>query len=91
MRLEQRIGRVDRIGQRRRVHAFHLIAADTGELRNPAKPGGTRIAARRRTSARRTHSDPPIQVRRRDGVDILRLETSCGEHEVSPVPGASRA
>jgi SNF2 family DNA or RNA helicase len=33
MRLEQRIGRVDRIGQRRRVHAFHLIAADTGEAR----------------------------------------------------------
>jgi superfamily II DNA or RNA helicase len=33
MRLEQRIGRVDRIGQRRRVHAFHLIAAGTGEPR----------------------------------------------------------
>jgi SNF2 family DNA or RNA helicase len=33
MRLEQRIGRVDRIGQRRIVHAFHLIAIDTGELR----------------------------------------------------------
>jgi SNF2 family DNA or RNA helicase len=33
MRLEQRIGRVDRIGQRRRVHAFHLIADGTGELR----------------------------------------------------------
>lgn len=32
MRLEQRIGRVDRIGQRRRVHVFHLIAAATGEL-----------------------------------------------------------
>lgn len=31
MRLEQRIGRVDRIGQRRRVHAFHLIARGTGE------------------------------------------------------------
>lgn len=31
MRLEQRIGRVDRIGQRRRVHVFHLIARDTGE------------------------------------------------------------
>src|SRR5206468_2764994 len=29
MRLEQRIGRVDRIGQRRTVHAFHLIARDT--------------------------------------------------------------
>jgi superfamily II DNA or RNA helicase len=33
MRLEQRIGRVDRIGQRRTVHAVHLIAADTAEPR----------------------------------------------------------
>jgi superfamily II DNA or RNA helicase len=33
MRLEQRIGRVDRIGQRRTVHAFHLIAGSTGEER----------------------------------------------------------
>jgi superfamily II DNA or RNA helicase len=33
MRLEQRIGRVDRIGQARRVHAFNLIARDTGETR----------------------------------------------------------
>jgi superfamily II DNA or RNA helicase len=33
MRLEQRIGRVDRIGQRRTVHAFHLIAAGTAEQR----------------------------------------------------------
>ena len=33
MRLEQRIGRVDRIGQARVVHAFHLVAAGTGEVR----------------------------------------------------------
>ena len=33
MRLEQRIGRVDRIGQRRTVHAFHIVGAGTGELR----------------------------------------------------------
>ena len=33
MRLEQRIGRVDRIGQRRTVHAVHLIGAGTGETR----------------------------------------------------------
>ena len=33
MRLEQRIGRVDRIGQRRTVHAVHLIARGTGEMR----------------------------------------------------------
>jgi superfamily II DNA or RNA helicase len=32
VRLEQRIGRVDRIGQRRTVHAFHLIARDTREM-----------------------------------------------------------
>jgi superfamily II DNA or RNA helicase len=31
MRLEQRIGRVDRIGQRRRVHAINLVAAGTAE------------------------------------------------------------
>lgn len=31
MRLEQRIGRVDRLGQRRVVHALHLVARDTGE------------------------------------------------------------
>jgi len=33
MRLEQRIGRVDRIGQLRTVHVFHLVAAGTGEQR----------------------------------------------------------
>ena len=32
MRLEQRIGRVDRIGQRHVVHAVHLVAADTFEI-----------------------------------------------------------
>src|SRR6185503_18640515 len=31
LRLEQRVGRVDRIGQPRRVHALHLVAADTSE------------------------------------------------------------
>jgi superfamily II DNA or RNA helicase len=30
-RLEQRIGRIDRIGQRRAVHAFSLVARDTAE------------------------------------------------------------
>jgi len=32
MRLEQRIGRVDRIGQRRTVHAVHFVARDTPEV-----------------------------------------------------------
>jgi superfamily II DNA or RNA helicase len=33
MRLEQRIGRVDRIGQPCTVHAFHLVSEGTGETR----------------------------------------------------------
>ncbi|MEW5982319.1 MAG: helicase-related protein [Acidobacteriota bacterium] len=33
MRLEQRVGRVDRIGQTRTVHAVHLVARDTVESR----------------------------------------------------------
>ena len=51
MRLEQRIGRVDRIGQHRTVHAFHLIAAGTGEhrlladLREKVARAGTDIGA----------------------------------------------
>jgi superfamily II DNA or RNA helicase len=33
VRLEQRIGRVDRLGQTRSVHVFHLIARESGETR----------------------------------------------------------
>jgi superfamily II DNA or RNA helicase len=36
-RLEQRVGRVDRIGQRRRVHAVHLTGLDTFEDRVVAR------------------------------------------------------
>jgi hypothetical protein len=37
LRLEQRIGRVERIGQSRRVHAVHLLAAGTAEESYVAK------------------------------------------------------
>lgn len=37
LRLEQRIGRVERIGQRRTVHAVHLLAASTAEERAVAR------------------------------------------------------
>jgi superfamily II DNA or RNA helicase len=36
VRLEQRIGRVERLGQERRVHAVHLLAADTCEEKSVA-------------------------------------------------------
>lgn len=48
MRLEQRIGRVDRIGQRRTVHAVHLITVGTGE---------TRLLARLRARVARANAD----------------------------------
>ena len=37
LRLEQRVGRVDRIGQRARVHALHLIASGTAEEHTVAR------------------------------------------------------
>jgi superfamily II DNA or RNA helicase len=49
VRLEQRIGRVDRIGQTRRVHVFHLIARDTVE---------TSVAAR--LQSRVMHADAAV-------------------------------
>ena len=51
MRLEQRIGRVDRIGQRRTVHAFHLVADGTGEMRLLARLR-SRVASRSSRSRR---------------------------------------
>ena len=47
MRLEQRTGRVDRIGQRRAVHVFHLIARGTSESRVILKRLKARIALAR--------------------------------------------
>jgi superfamily II DNA or RNA helicase len=60
MRLEQRIGRVDRIGQRRLVHAFHLIADGTGETRLLARLRARIAAARADFGA----SDPFIDSER---------------------------
>jgi hypothetical protein len=48
MRLEQRIGRVDRIGQRRTVHAVNLLASRNGRV------GPPRAFAERLDHARRT-------------------------------------
>ena len=55
MRLEQRIGRVDRIGQRRTVHAFHLVADGTGEARV-----ADRLRARLAVAARAIGASDPL-------------------------------
>ncbi len=51
MRLEQRIGRVDRIGQRARVHVVHLVAEGTGETRLLERLAGRVQQARARVGA----------------------------------------
>src|SRR5262249_34950505 len=69
MRLEQRIGRVDRIGQARKVHAFHLIAAGTPEerildrLRHRLARAGADVAA---PDPLGLACDSPAQVSRSD-------------------------
>jgi superfamily II DNA or RNA helicase len=74
LRLEQRIGRVERIGQSRRVHAVHLLAVGTAEEFHVA-----RLLARgdRATSAlERLRSEPPVQhLRVTAQTETARLET----------------
>jgi superfamily II DNA or RNA helicase len=67
MRLEQRIGRVDRIGQRRIVHAFHLIAQDTYETRLL-----DRLKARVAIAQRDIGAADPLALRADTELDISR-------------------
>ena len=67
MRLEQRIGRVDRIGQRRAVHVFHLIARDSGESRVLVPASICASHERALTSAGRSARDPSSSRSRRRG------------------------
>jgi superfamily II DNA or RNA helicase len=67
LRVEQRIGRVDRLGQERSVHSIHLLAAGTGEELMAA-----RLAERSRAAddalagARAPGSDPQLRTDRSD-------------------------
>ncbi len=84
MRLEQRIGRVDRIGQRRTVHSFYLVARDTGEghilrrLRERVARASADISAPDPLSC---NADDPLM---RPGTDVtsLRLRSeAAGEYQ----------
>ncbi|MBI1875490.1 MAG: DEAD/DEAH box helicase [Acidobacteria bacterium] len=80
VRLEQRIGRVDRIGQRRRVHAIALLARDTSELRVLS-----RLAARA-SSARHSLgrvADPPAALAE---TEVLRALLGVGDTSEPPDP-----
>ena len=75
LRLEQRIGRVDRIGQRRTVHALHLIARGTGEttllkrLRARLVRAGAAIGAPDPFGAREERAAAELVVLRRAPAD----------------------
>ena len=78
-RLEQRVGRVDRIGQRRRVHAIHLFHAGTVEDEVLARLERRRIHAERALAAT---SAAPI-----DGGGMARL---CGSRRWRAIADRSR-
>ena len=86
MRLEQRIGRVDRIGQRRTVHAFHLIARGTGEARILAR-------LRTRVAAARAELGAPDPLGGHDGSDeqaIAQMVVAGGPHDDDGEAGPAR-
>ena len=69
MRLEQRIGRVDRIGQTRIVHAIHLVASETHEGRILAR-------LKTRVTRARTAIDAPDPIGMTTGFDLEDLPTA---------------
>ena len=75
MRLEQRIGRVDRIGQHRAVHVFHLIGADTDEV-GLLEQLRTRIARARMDIGAPDPLDGALDVDPHTGIDSERLDVS---------------
>ena len=76
VRLEQRVGRVDRIGQERRVHAFHLIACGTGEAAI-----ADRLRARIAISRAEIGGADPLDDSDRQAESLAEQQILCG---VSP-------
>ena len=84
MRLEQRIGRVDRIGQRRTVHAVNLLAARTAE------PGILARLAKRLDQARITvGAIEDILGQSDESVMAACLGLDCGSTGPSFGPGSA--
>jgi superfamily II DNA or RNA helicase len=84
VRLEQRIGRVDRIGQKRAVHAVHLVARHTGEERVLARLA-TRVA---RASQALGAAEGPLGPRTE--ADIAEAAFARRARNLSPAPPVAR-
>src|SRR5262249_6679057 len=89
-RLEQRIGRVDRIGQRRTVHAITLVARDTAEDLVVARLARrlTRVAA---TLGERDRLAALLSDARTAHAVIAGASPEIEDEEEPPVPPVARA
>jgi ERCC4-related helicase len=74
LRLEQRIGRVERIGQARRVHAVHLLAAGTAEQSHVDKLLSRTDRATAALAQLRTQAPAAQQFRATAEAETMRLE-----------------
>jgi superfamily II DNA or RNA helicase len=81
MRLEQRIGRVDRIGQKRRVHVFHLIAGGTAEMRVLQRLGDRVARAQADVGAGNPLSDDESSEASFDASTVRMVEQAQDEYE----------
>jgi hypothetical protein len=83
-RIEQRVGRVDRIGQSRRVHQIHLVAAGTVEESRVARVvhRGTRVASELAALAA-----PPVDDRRAADYIIGNTRLPAHDNPLELLPG----
>lgn len=81
MRLEQRIGRVDRIGQQQRVHVIHLVSESTGETELLR-----RLVSRVKRAQRRIATANPLGEASWTEIDSARLVLRDGDSEPTRVP-----
>ena len=90
LRLEQRIGRVDRIGQRRTVHAIHLVARGAGEtallkrLQLRLARAGAVIGAPDPFGAREERAAAELVVLRRTPIDVEPTPNAAASNSWSP-------
>ena len=74
LRLEQRVGRVERIGQARQVHAVHLLAAGTAEESSVKRLVARTDFATRATERLRDEPAALDQIRTMAGSETQRIE-----------------